>query len=95
MSDSNGGPKDVKQLAGPGVPGMEDDTPLWHFDVDVAHIPALVSDPGKFFAGTPIAAALAASEEPHSVTFTGGPVIAGLDCCYHSGSQTICHPHLK
>ena len=95
MSNSTAysGPKNVRQLAGPGVSGLENDTPLWHYDVEAADIPTLLSDPAKFFAGTPIAQALAAHKETHGVTFVGGASTSGVKCCYTSGSQSICHPH--
>jgi hypothetical protein len=91
------GPKNVRQLAGPGIAGMEGDTPLWHYDIDVADIPTLLSDPSKFFAGTEIAKSLAARVDTHEVTFVGGNegVKTGttVKCCYISGSQSICHSH--
>lgn len=86
------GPKNVRQLAGPGVSGLEGDTPLWHYDVEAEDIPTLLSDPAKFFAGTAIAQDLAVSKQTHGVTFVGGAV-TGVKCCYISGSQSICHSH--
>jgi hypothetical protein len=38
----------VTQLAGPGVPGMEDDIPLYHFDVSAEEMQELIADPDGF-----------------------------------------------
>ena len=38
----------VVQLAGPGIPGMEDDTPLFHFDVPAERMEEFVRDPDAF-----------------------------------------------
>jgi hypothetical protein len=88
------GPQNVSQLAGPGVPGMEDDTPLWHFDIELTDIPALVTRPTEFLQGTGFVQII---DESRDVTFVGRPdpdVEAGTHlCCYQSGSQTICHYH--
>jgi len=96
MSNSTeySGPKNVRQLAGPGVSGMENDTPLWHYDVEAADIPALLADPAKFFAGTAIAKAIAANKGTHEVTFVGGSGTT-TTCCYYSGSEHICHFHTQ
>ncbi|MHA3703665.1 hypothetical protein ACXR2U_15925 [Jatrophihabitans sp. YIM 134969] len=40
----------LKQLAGPGVPGLEQDPPLYHFDVDAKDAAALHADPHGFLA---------------------------------------------
>jgi len=75
---------------------MENDTPLWHFDVEAADIPALLADPAKFFAGTAIAKAIAANNGVHEGTFVGGGSGGTTTrCCYTSGSQYICHNHTQ
>jgi hypothetical protein len=38
----------VTQLAGPGVPGLEGDTPLYHFDVEGEDLRDLAADPDDF-----------------------------------------------
>ena len=39
---------EVKQMAGPGVPGMEHEAPLYHIDVELDDVVELVSDPVGF-----------------------------------------------
>jgi len=41
----------VKQLTGPGVPGMEDEAPLYHFDLSMDELVELIMDPEVFLAG--------------------------------------------
>ncbi len=38
----------VRQVSGPGVPGMESEAPLYHLDVDGDHILELIRDPVGF-----------------------------------------------
>ena len=38
----------VVKLAGPGVPGLEDDSPLCHFDVPAERMAEVVRDPEAF-----------------------------------------------
>jgi hypothetical protein len=40
----------VVKLAGPGVPGLEADTPLYHFDVPAERMAEFVRDPDAFAA---------------------------------------------
>lgn len=44
------GPRQIKvdQLTGPGVPGLEEDPPLYHFDIDVDEMEELSADPAGF-----------------------------------------------
>jgi hypothetical protein len=80
------GPTNVRKLAGPGVAGMEHDTPLWHFDMETADIPALLSDPAKFLAGTGIPV-----HEKEEIAFRG-PHAVTL-CCYSTDEGMLCHSH--
>ena len=48
MTAGNVAPK-LSQLAGPGVPGMEKDLPLYHVDVDNENLHKLLADPVDFF----------------------------------------------
>lgn len=91
MSDltAHSGPQSVRQISGPGVSGLEHDTTVWHYDVEAADIPTLVSDPAKFFAGTAIAKALS-KETP--ITFVGG-FSNKAQCCFFINGVMICHPH--
>jgi hypothetical protein len=41
----------VKQLSGPGVPGLETDPPVFHFDLGMDLMPELVADPVGFLRG--------------------------------------------
>jgi hypothetical protein len=38
----------VKQLAGPGVPGLEHDPPVFHFDLGMELMPELLANPVEF-----------------------------------------------
>ena len=38
----------VKQLAGPGVPGLEHDSPVFHFDLGMDLMPELMGNPVEF-----------------------------------------------
>ncbi|MBJ8055931.1 hypothetical protein JDS87_29635 [Bacillus cereus] len=71
---------------------MADDVPLWHYDITVEDIPALVTSPAEFFKGSGIEV----NYETHRVTFVGseGEVRASA-CCYKSGSESICHWHAQ
>ncbi len=48
MSSEGAAGINVTQLAGPGIPGMEDDTPLYHFDVPADQMAELIADPDAF-----------------------------------------------
>jgi hypothetical protein len=41
----------VTQLAGPGVPGLEHDPPVFHFDLGMEQMPELLRDPVRFLKG--------------------------------------------
>jgi hypothetical protein len=38
----------VQQLAGPGVPGLDHDPPVYHFDLATEMMPDLMADPVEF-----------------------------------------------
>jgi hypothetical protein len=40
---------ELRQLAGPGVPGMENDPSLYHVDLDRDNLDKLLADPVGFF----------------------------------------------
>lgn len=40
----------VTKVAGPGVPGLENDIPLYHFDVEMEDMRQLIADPDDFVA---------------------------------------------
>jgi hypothetical protein len=73
---------------------MEDDIPLWHFDIEEQDMPALVARPAEFLQGSGIAEF---DETQYDVTFVANRKTASSEgahlCCYQSGSQTICHYH--
>jgi hypothetical protein len=97
----------VTQLAGPGVPGMEDDIPLYHFDVSPEEMKELIADPDEFvvrlglrpatdreYGKVNLRLAGRDSDDPDG----GAPPDGGTShsCCYISGeSEMTCHTHLQ
>lgn len=48
MTTSDTGKVATQQLAGPGVDGLDQDPPLFHFDIDSDQIEDLLNDPQGF-----------------------------------------------
>jgi hypothetical protein len=108
MTDSGSGMSGIQvtQLAGPGVPGMEDDIPLYHFDVS-AEIAELIADPDGFvvrlglrpdkdreYGKVSLRLAGRDSDDPDGGTPPDGGT--SHSCCYISGeSEMTCHTHLQ
>ena len=102
MTDSGSGTSriEVTQLAGPGVPGMEDDIPLYHFDVSPEEMKELIADPDGFIVRLGLR-----PDEDHEYGKVNlrlaGPISDAPDgrmtshsCCYISGeSEMTCHTH--
>jgi hypothetical protein len=102
MTDSGSGTSriEVTQLAGPGVPGMEDDIPLYHFDVSPEEMKELIADPDGFVVRLGLR-----PDEDHEYGKVNlrlaGPSSDAPDgrmtshsCCYISGeSEMTCHTH--
>jgi hypothetical protein len=88
----------VTQLAGPGVPGMEDDIPLYHFDVSPEEMKELIADPDGFV----VRLGLRPTEDHEygkvNLRLVGRDAPDGRmtshSCCYISGeSEMTCHTH--
>lgn len=100
---------EVTKLAGKGVPGMENDPPLYHFDATPEEMAQLLADPHRFLeeANLPTSAAdhitLCRWAEAYSPEHgwqrrANGGSDGGLpkSCCYISGeSEMTCHVHAK
>ncbi|MFG2641855.1 hypothetical protein ACGFYP_12930 [Streptomyces sp. NPDC048370] len=96
----------VVQLAGPGVAGMEQDPPLFHYDVSPEEVPSLLADPVKFLKERGMGEEQGiAPGGKMTVTFTsntwdgaqwveesGGPELRH-SCCYVTDAQSVCVPH--
>jgi hypothetical protein len=109
MTDSGSGtsPIEVTQLAGPGVSGMEDDIPLYHFDVSPEEMQELIADPDGFvvrlglrpdedheYGKVNLRLAGPSSDDPDGGTPPDGGT--SHSCCYISGeSEMTCHTHLR
>lgn len=98
----------VTKLAGKGVPGLEGDPPLYHFDATPEEMAQLLADPHRFLkeAGLPTSAAgrisLCKWAEAYSPEHgwqkraDGGSdtAVRPKSCCYVSGDTEItCHMH--
>ncbi|MEU9883880.1 hypothetical protein [Streptomyces phaeochromogenes] len=97
---------EVQQLAGPGIKGLEQDPPLYHFDVTPDELDQLIGDPETFLRemGLPLLAAksIISSRWDEIYTETGGwrPRGGGhaggarpRACCYVTDGAMICHAH--
>jgi hypothetical protein len=98
----------VRKLAGPGVPGAEHDTPLYHVDISKKDADKLVADPIGVLERLGVGPEEGiAPDGTMSVTlglpdqaWTGGgwtdvdaPSATSTWCCYVVGDTTTCHQH--
>jgi hypothetical protein len=101
MSDDHAFSLNFKQIAGPGVPGTEDDIPVYHFDILDEDVPEMLGDPIGFLANRGIEKYQKMSpDETMQVTMVaaskakvvaeGGTVSW---CCYDIGEGRRCHRH--
>ena len=109
MTDTGSGISRIQltKLAGPGVPGMEDDIPLYHFDVSAEEMEELIADPDGFvvrlglrpdrdreYGKVNLRLAGRESDDPDGGTPPDGGT--SHSCCYISGeSEMTCHTHLQ
>jgi hypothetical protein len=101
MSDYGSGTSriEVTKLAGPGVPGMEDDIPLYHFDVSAEEMEELIADPDEFVVRLGLRPDKDRDYGKVNLRFVGrdgGTPDAGAShsCCYISGeSEMTCTTH--
>ena len=96
MSNDDAWSLNFKQLAGPGVPGMEDDIPVYHFDILDEDVPAMLADPIGFLSSRGIEAYQRMDPQTRmQVTMVSAPnVTAGASwCCYDIGEGRRCHLH--
>lgn len=98
----------ARQLSGPGVPGTETDTPLYHVDVDREQLSDLVADPVKFLArvglgqknGIAPGGAMSVNVARPDLRWTpaGWQQVAADEpttqwCCHVVGDTTTCYQH--
>jgi len=86
----------LRQLAGPGVAGLERDTPVYHVDIDKKELDTLLAHPVEFFkrlgVGPEQGIGLNGTINVNIVQVNTGTQAIEW-CCYVVGDTTTCHNH--
>ncbi|MET9761123.1 hypothetical protein ABZ016_18980 [Streptomyces sp. NPDC006372] len=105
---NNNPESNVVQLAGPGVPGMEGDAPLFHYDVPPEDLPTLLADPVKYLEQRGMGREQGIAPDGRmDILFTSANRVwdgsqwtdedGGIEprhvCCYVTDCQSVCVPH--
>jgi hypothetical protein len=96
MSNGDAFPLNFKKIAGPGVPGMEDDIPVYHFDIADEDVPAMLADPIGFLGGRGIEEYQRMDQRAQmqvTMVATSRSTIGAHWCCYDIGEGRRCHLH--